>query len=71
MGHGITRSLDNNTEKRGVDKPFVKISAVAKFRPWLIELTSFKPKLLIRFIRNKTCKNKQTSISCQNHAAEK
>ena len=43
MGHGITRSLDNNTEKRGVDKPFVKISAVAKFRPWLIELTVLNP----------------------------
>ena len=28
---------------------------VGKFRPWLIELTSFKPKLLIRFIMNKTC----------------
>ena len=26
-----------------------------KFRPQLIELTSFKPKLLIRFIMNKTC----------------
>ena len=44
---------------------------VGKFRPRLIELTSFKPKLSIRFIRNKTCKNKQTSISCQNHATEK
>ena len=29
--------------------------AVGKFRPQLIELTSFKPKLLIRFIMNKTC----------------
>ena len=28
---------------------------VGKFRPQLIELTSFKPKLLIRFIINKTC----------------
>ena len=28
---------------------------VGKFRPRLIELTSFKPKLLIRFIMNKTC----------------
>ena len=28
---------------------------VRKFRPWLIELTSFKSKLLIRFIMNKTC----------------
>ena len=44
---------------------------VGKFRPRLIKLTSFKPKLLIRFIMNKTCQNKQTSISCQNHAAEK
>ena len=30
-------------------------SCVGKFRPWLIELTSFKPKLLIRFIMNKPC----------------
>ena len=30
-------------------------STVGKFRPQLIELTSFKPKLLIRFIMNKTC----------------
>ena len=28
---------------------------VGKFRPQLIELTSFKSKLLIRFIINKTC----------------
>ena len=28
---------------------------VGKFRPRLIELTSFKSKLLIRFIMNKTC----------------
>ena len=28
---------------------------VRKFRPQLIELTSFKPNLLIRFIMNKTC----------------
>ena len=28
---------------------------VGKYRPWLIELTSFKSKLLIRFIINKTC----------------
>ena len=31
------------------------IPLVGKFRPWLIELTSFKPKLLIRFIMNKPC----------------
>ena len=49
----------------------VLIPFVRKFRPRLIELTSFKPKLLIRFIRNKTCKNKQTSISCQNDTVEK
>ena len=29
--------------------------SVGKFRPWLIELTSFKPKLLIKFIIDKTC----------------
>ena len=28
---------------------------VGKYRPRLIELISFKPKLLIRFIMNKTC----------------
>ena len=28
---------------------------VRKFRPQLIELISFKPKLLIRFIMNKSC----------------
>ena len=44
---------------------------VGKFRPQLIELTSFKPKLLIRFLMNKTCQNKQISLSCQNHAVEK
>ena len=32
------------------------IPLAEKFRPLLIELTSFKPKLLIRFIMNKTCK---------------
>ena len=32
-----------------------KFIFVRKFRPQLIELTSFKPKLLIRFIMNKTC----------------
>ena len=30
-------------------------NSVGKFRPRLIELTSFKPKLLIRFIMNTTC----------------
>ena len=46
---------------------------VEKFKPRLIELTSFKPKLLIRLIMNKTCekKKKKTSISCQNHAQRK
>ena len=28
---------------------------VGKFKPWLIELTSFKLKLLIKFIMNKPC----------------
>ena len=28
-------------------------SFVGKYRPWLIELTSFKLKLLIRYIMNK------------------
>ena len=37
---------------------------VGKFRPRLIELTSFKPKLLIKFIMNKSCLIKLTSISC-------
>ena len=31
-----------------------KKSIVRKYRPQVIELTSFKPKLLIRFIMNKT-----------------
>ena len=31
------------------------IDSVGKFRRQLIELTNFKPKLLIRFIMNKTC----------------
>ena len=35
---------------------------VEKFKPQLIELTNFKPKLLIRFIMIKPCKNKLTSI---------
>ena len=30
------------------------ITFVGKFRPQLIELTSFNPKFLIRFIMNKT-----------------
>ena len=33
----------------------MKFLNVKKFKPRLIELTSFKPKLLIRFIMNKTC----------------
>ena len=40
---------------------------VWKFRPWLIELTSFKPKLLIRFIMNKLVKTNKH----QYHATEK
>ena len=44
---------------------------LGKFRPRLIKLTSFKPKSLIRFIMNKPCKNKLTSISCQYHTVEK
>ena len=40
-------------------KPNQSVSAliplIGKFRPQLIELKSFKPKLLIRFIMNKTC----------------
>ena len=56
---------------RSLPKRFhAMITAVGKFRPRLIEITSFKPKLLI-LIMNKLCSNKQTSISCQNHAAEK
>ena len=44
------------------------IVLVGKFRPRLIELISFKLKLLIRFIMNKPCLNKQTSLSYQYHA---
>ena len=43
-------------EKKRI-RPFTSslVSFVGKFRPQLVELTSFKPKLLIRFIMNKTC----------------
>ena len=33
----------------------VLMTSIGKFRPRLIELTSFKLKLLVRFIMNKTC----------------
>ena len=32
---------------------FFEVISVEKFRPWLIKLTSFRLKLLIRFIMNK------------------
>ena len=48
--------------------PLALIPLVGKFRPQLIKVTSFKPKLLIRSIMNKPCSNKQISISSQNHA---
>ena len=35
---------------------FFSLVSVGKFRPRLIELISFKPKFLIRFIMNKTFK---------------
>ena len=38
-----------------LSKETKKIIYVGKFRPRLIELTSFKSKLLIRFIMNKSC----------------
>ena len=43
-------------EKKRI-RPFTSslVSFVGKFRPQLVELTSFKLKLLIRFIMNKTC----------------
>ena len=41
----------------------IMFKSVEKFRSQLIELISFKLKLLIRFIRNKTCKNKQININ--------
>ena len=44
------------------------LCSVGKFRFRLIELTSFKPKLLIRSIMNNHCSSKQTFISCQYHA---
>ena len=37
------------------ERRYIILVNVGKFRPQLIELTSFKPKLLIRFITNKTC----------------
>ena len=42
------------------------IPLVGKFRLWLIELTSFKPKLLIRFIMNKLVKKNKH----QNHVKQ-
>jgi len=33
----------------------VPLTIIGKFKPRLAELTSFKPKLLIRFITNKPC----------------
>ena len=41
----------------------IMFKSVEKFKSLFIELTSFKLKLLIRFIRNKTCKNKQININ--------
>ena len=35
--------------------PYGLVTGVGKFIPQLIELTSIKPKLLIRFIMNKPC----------------
>ena len=49
-------------------KKKVLLCSVGKFRFRLIELTSFKPKLLIRSIMNNHCSSKQTFISCQYHA---
>ena len=45
---------DHTQEINPISVPAL-IPLVGKFRPWLIELTSFKPKLLIRFIINKPC----------------
>ena len=42
-----------NPSTQDVQDPLVQL--VGKFRPQLIELTGFKPKLLIRFIMNKSC----------------
>ena len=49
-----TAKLDKNGKKH-IKTQSTKNKSVGKFRPHLIELTSFKPKLLIRFIVNKTC----------------
>ena len=57
----IVQNLGNkmaHCTKRGIVEAlplFIWLVDVGKFRPWLIELTNFKPKFLIRFIMNKTC----------------
>ena len=61
MGIGCNHTTTNLLRVSSVVKPRTRKAnisikhGVGKFRPQLIELTSFKPKLLIRFIMNKTC----------------
>ena len=47
--------MDHTTQINPNQSVPALIPFVGKFRPQLIELTSFKSKLLIRFIMNKTC----------------
>ena len=44
-------NLGDYVRQKGLCKTGMSVS---KFRPWLIELTNFKPKLLIKFIIDKT-----------------
>ena len=56
----LTKIVECRTNKQSVRPVFYKVGPsevrnVGKFRPQFIELTSFKSKLLIRFIINKIC----------------
>ena len=51
----VTRRFLIVVYKDWINLVYAQCGIVGKFRPRLIELTSFKPKLLIRFIMNKTC----------------
>ena len=58
---------DHTQEINPIKSVPVLIPLIGKFRPRLIELTSFKPKLLIKFIMNKFVKTNKH----QYHAVEK
>ena len=55
--HQAAATSNEKKEKKEKEKKVYMLyfdDNVGKFRPRLIELTSFKPKLLIRFIMNRT-----------------